>query len=106
MVILKQIQEQVEKLEQSRVIVSVDRFRGAGVDYNHSLNSAWQSERHQGSGDWRQPSFNNFRGQSNFRGRWNPRSRSTVHNNVYRQTGRNNEPDPRGHQDIEAPPRK
>ena len=75
MLMLKQIQEQVAKLEQSRSTDSVDRFRGTGGDYNHLRNSAWPNERHQGGGDWRQQPFNNFRGQSNFRGRWIPRSR-------------------------------
>ena len=40
---------------------------------------------------------------------WNPRGRGFVRNNVYRQLGRSNEPDPRvvpGQRAIEAPPPK
>ena len=108
-VILKQIQEKVNKLEQSRAVNTVDRFRGAGGNYNPSRNSAWPVEHHSGSNDWQQQPFNNFRGNSNFRGRWNPRGRGFVRNNVYRQLGRSDEPDPRvvpGQRAIEAPPPK
>ena len=108
-VMLKQIQDKVSRLEQSSVVNNADRFRGAGGDFNPSRNSAWSVERHPGSGDWRQPPFNQFRGNSNFRGRWAPRGRGFVQNNVYRQVGRQDEPDPRvipGQRAIEPPPQK
>ena len=108
-VILKQIQDKVNQLEQSRAVNTVDRFRGAGGNYDPSRNSAWPVEHHSGSNDWRQQPFNHFRGNSNFRGRWNSRGRGFVRNNVYRQLGRSNEPDPRvvpGQRAIEAPPPK
>ena len=107
--LLNQVRERMDRLEQSGVVNVVDRFRGTGGHPAAMRDSNWTGEHQAGSADWRQPPNANFRGNFQFRGRWNPRGRGFVRNNVYRQVGQYNGQDPRvipGQRAIEPPPQK